>query len=247
MFGRFPSIKPIFVLAMAAGLCLPAAQSQSSDDHPVLRHRDRPMPDQPKDDTPAPISMPEVAPGLSLPLQGHGHALALDTADGKPHFVDMELTPTFWNQHPRMTAEESRQAYLDDSEKVTLEVNGHSSAVRLNDPGASFFVSRVVVIKDPSKPQDREKPRFVLVKLLPQEGHRVASTVWISGRLVYKDSVIPVASETERVGRTTWFKITPGQKLAPGEYALLPLSKETDGYPAAVLDFGVGPASTKLR
>ena len=167
-----------------------------------------------------------VAEGLQLPT--YGHVWALDTWKGMRELV--RLRP------PDTTAEEPGFSL---KLRHTIEFKGEAAMVRVHDPAPLFFLrgvsgnddgrSDLVVVRLNIEGQRREVTKDAMAQLKQQAKHADAQ---------YPDVI---GIKQQRVGTTDWYRLSPRQVLAPGEYALIPLPSSPGFAEGEVFDFAIDP------
>jgi hypothetical protein len=173
-----------------------------------------------------------VADGLQLPT--YGHVWALDTWKGVRELV--RLKP------PDTTADESG---FPIKMRHTIEFKGEAAMVRVHDPSPQFFLrgvsgsdtgrSDMVVVHVNLEGQRREVAKDAMAQLKQHAKHADAQ---------YPDLI---SVKQQRVGTTDWYRLSPLQVLAPGEYALVPLPGSPGFAEGEVFDFAVDPDAPENR
>jgi hypothetical protein len=166
-----------------------------------------------------------VAEGLQLPT--YGHIWALDTWKGVRELV--RLKP------PDTTGEPGFSLKL----RHTIEFKGEAALVRVHDTAPLFFLrgvsgsdngrSDLVVVRLNIEGQRREASKDAMTQLKQQAKHADAQ---------YPDLI---GIKQQRVGTTDWYRLSPRQVLAPGEYALVPLPDSPGFAEGEVFDFAMDP------
>jgi hypothetical protein len=166
-----------------------------------------------------------VAEGLQLPT--YGHIWALDTWKGVRELV--RLKP------PDTTGEPGFSLKL----RHTIEFKGEAALVRVHDTAPLFFLrgvsgsdngrSDLVVVRLNIEGQRREASKDAMTQLKQQAKHADAQ---------YPDLI---GIKQQRVGTTDWYRLSPRQVLAPGEYALVPLPDSQGFAEGEVFDFAMDP------
>jgi hypothetical protein len=166
-----------------------------------------------------------VAEGLQLPT--YGHIWALDTWKGVRELV--RLKP------PDTTGEPGFSLKL----RHTIEFKGEAALVRVHDTAPLFFLrgvsgsdngrSDLVVVRLNIEGQRREASKDAMTQLKQQAKHADAQ---------YPDLI---GLKQQRVGTTDWYRLSPRQVLAPGEYALVPLPDSPGFAEGEVFDFAMDP------
>jgi hypothetical protein len=166
-----------------------------------------------------------VAEGLQLPT--YGHVWALDTWKGVRELV--RLRP------PASSDETGFPLKL----RRTIEFKGEAAMVRVHDAAPVFFLRGV-------SGKDNDRSDLVIVRLTI-EGERRTATKDAMAQLKQQakhdegqhSDVISI--KQQRVGTTDWYRLSPGQELAPGEYALVPLPASPGFAEGEIFDFAIDP------
>ena len=166
-----------------------------------------------------------VAEGLQLPT--YGHIWALDTWKGVRELV--RLKP------PDTAGEPGFSLKL----RHTIEFKGEAALVRVHDTAPLFFLrgvsgsdngrSDMVVVRLNIEGERREASKDAMAQLKQQAKHADAQ---------YPDVI---GIKQQRVGTTDWYRLSPRQVLAPGEYALVPLPDSPGFAEGEVFDFAMDP------
>jgi hypothetical protein len=168
-----------------------------------------------------------VAEGLQLPT--YGHVWALDTWKGVRELV--RLRP------PDSTDDAGFSLKL----RRTIEFKGEAAAVRVHDAAPQFFLrgvsgsdngrSDLVVVRLNVEAERREVTKDAMAQLKQQAKHA--------------DGQFPdiISIQQQRVGTTDWYRLSPKQALAAGEYALVPLPSSPGFADGEVFDFAIDPAA----
>lgn len=169
-----------------------------------------------------------VAEGLQLPT--YGHVWALDTWKGVRELV--RLKP------PDTTADDSGFSL---KLRRTIEFKGEAAAIRVHDPAPQFFLrgvsgndngrSDLVVVRLNVEGERREVTKDTMAELKQQAKHTDGQ---------YPDII---SMKQQRVGTTDWYRLSPKQILAAGEYALVPLPASPGFADGEVFDFAIDPAA----
>ena len=168
-----------------------------------------------------------VAEGLQLPT--YGHVWALDTWKGVRELV--RLRP------PDSTDDAGFSLKL----RRTIEFKGEAAAVRVHDAAPQFFLRGV-------SGSDNGRSDLVVVRL-NVEGERREVTkdamAQLKQQAKHADGQFPdiISIQQERVGTTDWYRLSPKQALAAGEYALVPLPSSPGFADGEVFDFAIDPAA----
>jgi hypothetical protein len=168
-----------------------------------------------------------VAEGLQLPT--YGHVWALDTWKGVRELV--RLRP------PDSTDDAGFSLKL----RRTIEFKGEAAAVRVHDAAPQFFLRGV-------SGRDNDRSDVVVVRL-NVEGERREVTkdamAQLKQQAKHADGQYPdiISIKQQRVGATDWYRLSPKQTLAAGEYALVPLPSSPGFAEGEVFDFAIDPAA----
>ena len=118
--------------------------------------------------------------------------------------------------------------------KQTLEIPGAHAARRISTAEPEFFM----------RPADEREPRFRLLRAQVKDGHRVLDNISIHFTGERTDQATDIDFQTWTPARGV-FRYTVNQRLEPGEYAFVEMTKEgINGY---VWDFGIDPPGTKTK
>lgn len=171
-----------------------------------------------------------VADGLQLP--SYGHAWMLDTWQGIQELVEL---------HPATPSDRA----INIKFHRTVELPGGQAAVRSHVGAPPIFIREPAAIYESRSGGGLDRSQFAIVPLQASHHRRKASSAVLDSVAAIAKGK-PASSEVvelkqESIGNTGWYRLTPEQTLAPGEYALVPLP----GSPAAALDevygFAVDP------
>jgi hypothetical protein len=164
-----------------------------------------------------------VAEGLQLPT--YGHVWALDTWKGLPELVRLK---------PPETPEESPMPFKLHH---AIEFKGEAAMVRVHDTGTLFFVRGV-------SGSDGSRSDLLTVRLTTEGQRRLVSKeamALLKPKAKEDSSPDVIRLKQERIGTTDWYRLTPIEKLAPGEYALIPLATSSGFAEGEIFDFAVDP------
>jgi hypothetical protein len=155
---------------------------------------------------------------------------ALDTWKGVRELV--RLKP------PATTADDSGFSL---KMRRTIEFKGEAAAVRVHDPALQFFLrgvsgsdngrSDLVVVRLNVEAQRREVTKDAMAQIKQQAKHADGE---------YPDII---SIKQQRVGTTDWYRLSPKQVLAAGEYALVPLPSSPGFADGEVFDFAIDPTA----
>ncbi len=167
-----------------------------------------------------------VAEGLQLPT--YGHIWALDTWKGIHELV--RLRP------PDTTADDSGFSL---KLRHTIEFKGEAAQVRVHDAAPQFFLRGV-------SGSDNGRSDLVVVRLsIEGERRTVAKDAMaqLKQHEKHADSQYPdvIGIKQQRVGTTDWYRLSLGQVLTPGEYALIPQPSSPGFAEGEIFDFAIDP------
>jgi hypothetical protein len=167
-----------------------------------------------------------VAEGLQLPT--FGHVWALDTWKGVRELV--RLKP------PDTTADEPGFSL---KMRHTIEFKGEVATVRVHDHAPLFFLRGV-------SGNDDGRSDLVIVRLSVEGPRREVAKDAMSQlkqRAKHEDAQYPdvISIKQQRIGTTDWYRLSPLQVLAPGEYALIPLPSSPGFAEGEIFDFAIDP------
>jgi hypothetical protein len=169
-----------------------------------------------------------VADGLQLPT--YGHVWALDTWKGVRELV--RLKP------PDSTADDPGFSL---KLRHTIEFKGEAAAVRVHDPAPQFFLRGV-------SGNDNGRSDLVVVRLIVEGQHREVTKdtmAQLKQQAKHADGQYPdiINIQQQRVGTTDWYRLSPKQALAAGEYALIPFPASPGFADGEVFDFAIDPTA----
>jgi len=185
--------------------------------------------------------MPAVAPGLRLP-DDEGVFL-LDTFQGQPQLNEIQQTGGEVNKN--MKGNILRAAINPiASAKQNIEVDGPHAKIQAHTDQPVLFVNAAdnpdVVPgqsqKGDTKPLDPLRFRIARMQMKPDK--RIVGNIKIAvyGKVNQQQNLI--ATHAEQIPGSHWVRITPDEKLQPGEYAIVELLGN-EGMNLYVWDFGV--------
>ncbi len=195
-------------------------------------------------------AQPDVAPGLHLPATGG--VFLLDNFAGQPQLVELVQNGGEINQNKTQNMIRATINPLA-STKQSIELRGPHAQVQAHleqpalfanvdqntDSGGAETVAKNAAGREGRPDLDQQEGRYRIVRVESKQALRVIGNVKISITGSTSEESKFVASKTEPVSGG-WVKITPQERLAPGEYALVEMlgPKEMNLY---VWDFGVNP------
>jgi len=205
--------------------------------------------------------LPEVAPGLRLPEESG--VFLLDNYQGQPQLVEMQQLEGDIDQRSRASIFRGALAPLGGA-KQSVELEGEHAALNSHVAVPSIYIN----VEDeseqnssakpsqpshdapraqpqqPQQPQQAEGPvvpfnRFRIVRAKVSKGKRTISNLKrdATGKVSQNQDFVKTTIDKIASG---WFKLTPTEDLAPGEYVLVEM-KENEGMNLYVWDFGVNP------
>jgi hypothetical protein len=206
--------------------------------------------------------LPQVAPGLRLP-EDSGIFL-LDNYQGQPQLVEMQQTEGDLNRNTKGNIFRSAINPVA-SAKQTVELEGEHAAVHSHvsvpsiyinvdddatpepPPGKTASAQQSQPSLDAPRAQQAQQPQSAAV---PFDRFRIVQAKVKGGKRIVGDmkrAVNGKVSQDQNFVKTTidrisggWFKLTPVEDLAPGEYAVVEM-KGSEGMNLYVWDFGVNP------
>ena len=200
---------------------------------------------------------PEVAKGLALPDEDA--VFALDTFHDKPELIELvpvDLTengkykPGLRMLNPLTGARASivldgahAKVHLHISDPaIYLPLDERNNAGRSITPTPAANVSNVNKVADSKRGTHSPASSFTLVRVELRETERVIDNLHISltKTATQEKNVIPAKVET--LAGKHWLKITPNQRLANGEYALIEILSAAE-VNQSVWDFRIDPYS----
>ena len=190
---------------------------------------------------------PQVAPRLHLP--DSGGMLLLDTFQSEPQLVLLQQNAGDVNRNTKTNILRSAINPVASS-KQTIELDGPHASVQAHTTVPAIYVSldldqdsNPTSQKGPQQPQQPEQPwdRYHIVRAQLKKGKRVIGDIKINplGKATQEQNLVITTSQRLTGG---WVKITPGNALEPGEYAVVEMLGK-DGMNTYVWDFGVNPAA----
>ena len=181
---------------------------------------------------------PVVAPGIKLPYGGG--VFLLDHFRGQPELVELVQSG---GEVQKDTGRNVLRAAINplSSKKQSIELAGTRARVQSHEPRPEIYVD----VEASTEPSLNARPdtahRFRLLRLERKKDSRVVGNLKIamSGKVSQQEAFIE--TNVERFSGD-WLKVTPSQKLEPGEYGLVEMLSggEINLY---VWDFGVDPSA----
>ena len=200
---------------------------------------------------------PQVAPGLRLPEDSG--VFLLDNFQGEPQLLEVQQSAGDVNRNTKTNIFRGAVNPIA-SMKQSIEIEGAHAKVQAHVDVPSLYImpddspaqSGIQVdstrhTQSPQQPQQPQQPeqavvpfdRFRIVKAEVKGNKRIVGAI--------KRQLTGKVSQEEHFVKTTitrvsggWFKLTPTEALAPGEYALVEMMG-TEGMNLYVWDFGVNP------
>jgi len=206
--------------------------------------------------------LPQVAPGLRLP-DGSGVFL-FDSFQGEPQLVEIPQSAADLDRSTKGTIFRGALNPIGGL-KQTIQIDGAHAGVQSHVGVPSVYInvdadpehpdtrssgaksSSASAANNPDGPQQPEQAeqaivpydRFLIVRADVKTNKRVVGEVkrGATGKIAQEQHVVKTTIDRVSGG---WFKITPTEPLASGEYALVELMG-TEGMNLYVWDFGVNP------
>ncbi len=206
--------------------------------------------------------LPQVAPGLRLPEDSG--VFLLDNFQGQPQLVEMQQTEGDVNRNTKGNIFRGAINPVA-SAKQTIELEGEHAAIHAHVSVPSIYINvddessaeppkgetSSAKPSQPSldapraqQPQQPEKAvvpfdRFRIVQAKVKGGKRIVGDLKRSATGKVSQDQNFVKATIDRISGG-WFKLTPTEDLAPGEYAVVEM-KGGEGMNLYVWDFGVNP------
>jgi hypothetical protein len=212
-------------------------------------------------------SLPQVAPGLRLPLDSG--VFLLDNFKGEPELVEVQQTAGDVNRNTKGNIFRGAVNPIA-SAKQTIELDGAHSAIQSHVDVPSLYIN---VEQSPDQPeqsavprnsdpdalesartptQTPQRPQQPAQAIVPFDRYRILKAQSKNGKRILGDvkrAVTGKVSQEQHFVKTTitrvsggWLKVTPTESLVPGEYALVEMS-DSEGMNLYVWDFGVNPSA----
>jgi hypothetical protein len=186
---------------------------------------------------------PHVAPGLRLP--DDGGVVLLDTFQNQPQLVELQQSNGQINQDRKGNIlraainpiASARQPIELAGEHAKIQAHAALPAIYVNVEQPDLGADATTQVQQKEMPWDR----FRIVRLQAKQSKRIVGDVKVAvyGKVSQEEKFVPT-SATQLTGG--WVKLTPGNELAPGEYAVVEmLGKE--GMNLYVWDFGVNSSA----
>ena len=197
--------------------------------------------------------LPEVAPGLRIP-EDTGVFL-LDNFQGEPQLLEINQTAGDINRNTKVNILKGTINPVAGV-KQTIELPGAHAAIQSHvdipalyikleetlppEPGPAVDSSRA---SDPQKPQQpvqaAPSETFRMLHVEVKGGKRIVGDLkrQLTGKVSHEEHAVKTSSSRLNGG---WLRVTPTEKLAPGEYALVEMA-DSGAMNLYVWDFGVNP------
>ncbi len=187
---------------------------------------------------------PQVAPGLRLP-EDPGVFL-LDNFQGQPQLNEIAQSGGEVNKNVKGNILRAAINPIASS-KQSIELPGPHAKIQSHVPDPVLFVNAEDSVEAPNpnaKPGSTtlDPLRFRIARMQTKADKRIVGNIKIAvyGKVSQEQNLVP--AHAEAIPGSNWVKITPDEKLQPGEYAIVEmLGKE--GMNLYVWDFGVNPAA----
>jgi hypothetical protein len=181
---------------------------------------------------PSPASTPQaVALPAGITLPQAGTIFVLDHKEKDPQLVQLHASEIITNSQ---AAGNFARSLVYVGGHASIELKGLNASTNLADGHATFYVR--INSDDP----DVMRKRVHLIRLEQTKDRRVVahySQNIFGGQRKKKYNDIPIAkSDAEK---DVWLKVTPQTTLAPGEYGIVFMPKDTSFWPEVVYDFDV--------
>jgi hypothetical protein len=211
--------------------------------------------------------LPQVAPGLRLP--DDSGVFLLDNFQGQPQLVEMQQSEGDINRNTKANILRGTLSPVAGA-KQTIELEGEHAVVHAHVAVPSIYINAIdapdseppsgqtssAQLSQPSldaprpEQQGPQQPQQPEQALVPFDRFRIVRTKVKNGKRIvgdFKRAPNGKFSQDQNFVKTTidrvsggWFKLTPIENLAPGEYALIE-TKGKEGMNLYVWDFGVNP------
>lgn len=193
--------------------------------------------------------LPQVAPGLRIP-EPTGVFL-LDNFQAQPQLLELNQSVGDVNRNTKGNIFRGAINPVA-SLKQTIELDGAHAAIQSHVDVPSLYINidqasdqqAEAQTNRPAQPQQPEKAtvpfdRFRILKVDVKNNKRILGDVkrQVTGKVSQEQHAVKATTTGLRGG---WFKVTPAEPLAPGEYALVEMG-EKEAMNLFVWDFGVNP------
>jgi hypothetical protein len=208
--------------------------------------------------------LPQVAPGLRLPEDSG--VFLLDNYQGQPQLVEMHQTEGDLNRNTKGNIFRGAINPVA-SAKQTVELEGEHASIHSHVSVPSIYINvddnseaephkgetaspkpsqpslDAPRAQEPQQPQRAAVPfdRFRIVQAKVKGGKRIVGDMKraVNGKISQDQNFVKTTIDRISGG---WFKLTPTEDLAPGEYAVVEM-KGSEGMNLYVWDFGVNPTA----
>jgi len=199
--------------------------------------------------------LPQVAPGLRIP-EPTGVFL-LDNFQGEPQILELNQSAGDVNRNTKGNIFRGALNPVAGL-KQTIELEGSHAAIQSHVGVPTFYINiddnssqqATIQSERPAQPQQPEQPekpsvpfdRFRVLKVEVKGNKRILGDVkrQVTGKVSQEQHTMKTSISKLRGG---WFKVTPSEALAPGEYALVEMG-EKETMNLFVWDFGVNPKAS---
>jgi hypothetical protein len=202
------------------------------------------------------VPLPEVAPGLRLPEDSG--VFLLDNFQGEPQLVEINQTAGDINRNTKVNIFKGTINPVAGL-KQTVELEGTHAAIQSHVDVPAIYIKLEDAPAEPGAPADNSHPsepqkpqqpaqagqpptsfdRFLILRVEVKGNKRVVGGVkrQVSGKVSHEQHAVKTTITNIKGG---WFKLTPTENLAPGEYAVVEMA-EKGAMNLYVWDFGVNP------
>lgn len=206
--------------------------------------------------------LPEVAPGLRLPEPSG--VFLLETFDGQPQLLELRQSEGDVDQKAKGNIFRDAITPLGGLKQV-IELDGAHASTQSHVDVPSIYINiddnsdeqapsaspgSAKPSRSSAQPQQPEQPEQPEQAVVPFDRFRIVRTEVKNGKRIMGDlraSRTGKISQDQHFVRTTtdrihggWFKVTPSDPLAPGEYVLIEMAAN-HAINLEVWDFGVNP------
>jgi len=212
--------------------------------------------------------LPQVAPGLRLPEDSG--VFLLDNFQGQPQLVELQQAEGDISNNQKANILRGALGPIAGA-KQSIELDGEHAPVRAHVAVPSIYINVDEANEEvpsgetasakpslpsldapragqqgPQQPEQREQAvvpfdRFRIVRTKAKTGKRVVGDVKrnAAGKITQDQNFVKTTIDRVAGG---WFKLTPTEDLAPGEYAVIEM-KGNEGMDLYVWDFAVNPTA----
>ena len=189
-------------------------------------------------------AFPEGVPAPNMPVGNL--PWVLDVFDGNKELVPVHRSSVQLDSHNGSNIAGALIAGPIYQSRFTTEISGNTARTPVHTSTPVFFV----YVGDESE-SGPAAPSVVagwaVMRLVVDKDRRLLSTVQftqLTDNAKRSDGQLEVT--TEKLPRG-WLKISPSAPLTPGEYALLPVMRQTNAFSTSVFDFKVDPESANAK